>query len=92
MLMKYSRVSFYFFSFLLAMLLIAFLPQVGWAQTDTTAKKRTAITFDDQLIQGDVQKPELFYLLQKKQFNFGRLIKLRENFLPEMRKTAEEIR
>lgn len=55
------------------------------------AKKKTAINFDDQLVTGELRKPELFYLLQKKQFNFGRLIKLRENFLPEMRKTAEEI-
>ncbi len=54
-------------------------------------KKKTAINFDDQLVTGELRKPELFYLLQKKQFNFGRLIKLRENFLPEMRKTAEEI-
>jgi hypothetical protein len=52
-------------------------------------KKRTNINFEDQLIRGEVQKPELFYIMQKKQFNFGRLIKLRENFLPEMRKTSE---
>ena len=57
----------------------------------TPGKKKTAINFDDQLVSGELRKPELFYLLQKKQFNFGRLIKLRENFLPEMRKTAEEI-
>lgn len=55
------------------------------------AKKRTNINFEDQLIRGEVQKPELFYIMQKKQFNFGRLIKLRENFLPEMRKTSEII-
>lgn len=54
-------------------------------------KKRTNINFEDQLIRGEVQKPELFYIMQKKQFNFGRLIKLRENFLPEMRKTSEVI-
>jgi len=54
-------------------------------------KKKTAINFDDQLVTGELRKPELFYLLQKKQFNFGRLIKLRENFLPEMRKTAEDV-
>ena len=57
----------------------------------TAAKKRTNINFEDQLIRGEVQKPELFYIMQKKQFNFGRLIKLRENFLPEMRKTSEVV-
>lgn len=54
-------------------------------------KKRTSINFEDELIEGEVKKPELFYLLQKKQFNFKRLIKLRENFLPEMRRTAEDL-
>jgi hypothetical protein len=54
-------------------------------------KKTTAINFEDELIEGDVKKPELLYLLQKKQFNFKRLIKLRENFIPEMNRTAEEI-
>lgn len=53
--------------------------------------KRTNVDFEDQLIQGEVNKPELFYLLQKKQFNFGKLIKLRENFVPEMTKTAEDL-
>ena len=54
-------------------------------------KRRQTIDFEDELIQGDVNKPELFYLLQKKQFNFKRLIKLREDFLPEMRRTSEEV-
>ena len=51
--------------------------------------KRTNINFEDQLVEGEFKKPELFYLLQKKQFNFGKLIKLRENFIPELRKTNE---
>lgn len=55
-------------------------------------KKRTSIDFEDELIQGEMKKPELFYLLQKKQFNFKRLIKLRNDFLPEMKRSAEEIR
>lgn len=55
-------------------------------------KRKTSIDFEDELIQGEVKKPELFYLLQKKQFNFKRLIKLREDFLPEMRRTSEDIR
>lgn len=54
-------------------------------------KKKTAVNFEDQVIEGQLNKPDFFYFLQKKQFNFGRLIKLRENFLPEMRKTAEQI-
>lgn len=66
---------------------------IAWPQGNVFAAetKKTNVDFEDQLIQGDVQKPELFYLLQKKQFNFGKLIKLRENFIPEMSKTAEDI-
>jgi hypothetical protein len=65
----------------------------AFAQTPPPKKspKRTTVDFEDQLVQGEVRKPELFYLLQKKQFNFGKLIKLRENFIPEMEKTAEDI-
>jgi hypothetical protein len=58
---------------------------------NSKVKKRTTVDFEDQLVQGEVKKPELFYLLQKKQFNFGKLIKLRENFIPEMDKTAEDV-
>jgi hypothetical protein len=53
--------------------------------------KRTTINFEDQLIKGQNQKPDLLYLLQKKQFNYKRLIRLRDDFLPEMRETATEI-
>lgn len=62
------------------------------ASKSEKSKKQTSIDFEDELIQGELKKPELFYLLQKKQFNFKRLIKLREDFLPEMRRTSEDIR
>jgi hypothetical protein len=53
--------------------------------------KTQTLNFEDELIEGNVQKPDLFYIFQKKNFNYKRLIKLRENFLPEMRKTTEDI-
>jgi len=54
-------------------------------------QRTTSINFEDELVEGEVKKPELLYLLQQRQFNFKRLIKLRENFIPEMNRTAEEI-
>ena len=68
-------------------------PGLCFAETKAEAgkSKRTTINFEDQLIEGQAQKPELFYLLQQRRFNFKRLIRLREDFIPEMRKTAEEI-
>lgn len=61
--------------------------------TTTTVKKerKATLNFEDELIEGSTQKPDLFYLFQKKNFNYKRLIKLRENFLPEMRRTTEDI-
>jgi hypothetical protein len=53
--------------------------------------KKASLNFEDELVEGSTQKPELFYLFQKKNFNYKRLIKLRENFLPEMRKTSEDV-
>lgn len=66
-------------------------PSVFAKENGKDKKKTSSINFEDELIQGQANKPELLYLLQKKQFNFKRLIKLRKNFLPEMRRTAEEI-
>lgn len=65
-------------------------PAAGSAAKSKEGKK-TSVNFEDQLIEGQTQKPELFYLLQNRNNNFKRLIKLRENFLPEMRKTAEDV-
>jgi|GEM_PF-661302 len=53
--------------------------------------RKATLNFEDELVEGGTQKPELFYLFQKKNFNYKRLIKLRENFIPEMRKTAEDV-
>lgn len=77
--------------------LLFLVSQMVWAQSPgpSVAKKvkerRATISFEDELVEGGTQKPELFYLFQKKNFNYGKLIKLRENFLPEMRRTTEDI-
>ncbi len=64
--------------------------QSGAAAAQPAERKKT-LSFEDELVEGSTQKPELFYLFQKKNFNYKRLIKLRENFLPEMRKTSEDL-
>jgi hypothetical protein len=65
----------------------------SFAQTQqiTPKNKKTTVNFEDQLIEGQASKPDLLYLLQKKKFNYKKLIRLRENFLPELRQTANEI-
>lgn len=76
-------------------LMSASLPTTVAAQSSSDKKpertRKATLNFEDELVEGATQKPELFYLFQKKNFNYKRLIKLRENFLPEMRKTSEDI-
>lgn len=82
---------------LAAMVMGILVTQVSVAETTLRPKGNNSemrtekIQFDDELVEGELRKPELFYLLQKKQFNYKRLIKLRENFLPEMRRDAEKV-
>jgi hypothetical protein len=64
----------------------------GSAADEKADRKRTKIDFEDELVEGELKKPELFYLLQKKQFNFKRLIKLRDDFIPEMRRDGDDVR
>lgn len=54
-------------------------------------EKKKNLSFEDELVEGATAKPELFYLFQKKNFNYKRLIRLRENFVPEMRRTSEDV-
>lgn len=83
---KLSMLSVIFFAFA-----FFFLQDVS-AQTEAPkAERKKTLSFEDELVEGATQKPELFYLFQKKNFNYKRLIKLRENFLPEMRKTSEDL-
>ncbi len=66
-------------------------PQPAQSNAVKSKEKKASLSFEDELVEGGTQKPELFYLFQKKNFNYKRLIRLRENFLPEMRKTAEDV-
>lgn len=68
----------------------AFCQESDNVQTKQT-KNTQVISFEDQLVEGSAKSPDLFYLLQKKNFRYRRLIKLREDFLPEIEATAEDL-
>ena len=53
--------------------------------------KRTTINFEDQLIKGKNQKPDVLTIFKRKNLNHKRLIRLREHFLEEMRATGSSI-
>ena len=81
------------------LILLMFFSSLVWefnafAQQGTQSGKvrRQVIDFEDQLVEGAVSRSELLLLLQKKQYNLGRLIELREDFLPEMRRAKQDIK
>jgi hypothetical protein len=53
-------------------------------------RKRTVIDFNDVTVQGELTKPEGSYLLERGRTRFESLIRMRENFDPELRKLAED--
>ena len=83
----------FFHLFVLLIFFTSFLWSVDLlAQQNNKKKSRTqVIDFEDQLVEGDVSRSELLLLLQKKEYNLGRLIELREDFVPEMRRAQEDI-
>jgi len=84
----------------LGMTLVLGLFGVANAQEEGTAaateeqivyKKTTIIDFSDVTITGELTKPEGSYLMNKKKANFNLLIRVRDNFLPEMLKTVDNL-
>lgn len=90
-----SKLNIFNIFILMLCLLVGFVfVNKSFAQESGDANKKSkqqTLSFEDELVEGDAAKPELSYLLQKRNFNYKKLIKLRENFLPEMRRTAEDV-
>jgi hypothetical protein len=60
---------------------------------DTSKLKKLNVKFgDDEMIKGGSEKPEMEYLFQKGDVNFKKLIRLRENFIPEVQKGKDDMR
>lgn len=57
----------------------------------TVFKKKTVIDFNDVTLEGELTKPEGSYLLNRKRTKFGNLIKLRNDFLPELQKSVDNL-
>lgn len=74
-------------------LFFVFSPMAVQSKQKRSKRKRVVeIDFNDELlIKGKLFGPSLFTLYQKKSVEFGKLIKPRKNFLPEMRVTLGDI-
>jgi len=66
-------------------------PAATPSEVETVYKKTTIIDFSDVTITGELTKPEGSYLMNKKKANFDLLIRVRDNFLPEMIKTVDNL-
>lgn len=54
-------------------------------------KKKTEYDFDEDLVEGSFVKPEGDFLSSRRGGRHTSLIRIRENFVPEMLKSAEDI-
>lgn len=66
-----------------------FLGFVNVSDAKEDDSRSEVLKFDNELIEGNVQQPELMYLLKQKNFNYKKLIKIRKDFIPELKKTSE---
>ena len=56
-----------------------------------TYKQKTTYDFDDDIVEGDLVRPDGEFVDSRKMAKHSSLIKIRENFIPEMLKSAEDI-
>ena len=54
-------------------------------------KKKTVVDFGDVTLEGELTKPEGSYLLNRKRTKFSSLIRMRDNFLPELQKSVDNL-
>lgn len=71
----------------------AAIAQVKPAQggDNVTYKSKTVYDFDDDVVEGDLVRPDGEFVDSRKAAKHSSLIKIRENFIPEMLKSAEDI-
>ncbi len=57
----------------------------------TIVKKKTVIDFSDVAVEGELTKPEGSYSVSKRKTTFKTLIRVRDTFTPELRKSVENL-
>jgi len=54
-------------------------------------RKKTTIDFTDMAVEGALTKPEGSYVLNRKKTDFQSLIRVRDNFNPELQKSVDNL-
>lgn len=57
----------------------------------TVYRKKTVIDFTDVAVEGELTKPEGSYAISKRKTTFKTLIRIRDNFNPELQKSSEHL-
>ena len=76
-------------------LLLGAVPASSFAQEapggGVQYKQKTVYDFDDDVVEGDLVRPDGEFAEVRSKAKHSSLIKIRENFIPEMLKSAEDI-
>ncbi len=60
------------------------------AKPKNTSPKTKFYNFDDLLINGEYKKPQILYIDDRQKVKFERLLKLKKDFLPKLKKTEKD--
>lgn len=63
----------------------------GGGDENTTYKAKTVYDFEDDMVEGDLQRPDGELVNALKKTEHSSLIELRKDFIPEMLKSLEDI-
>ena len=63
----------------------------GGDDANTTYKAKTVYDFEDDTVEGDLQRPDGELVSAQKKAEHSILIEIRKDFIPEMLKTLEDI-
>jgi hypothetical protein len=57
----------------------------------TIGRKKTTVDFTDVAVEGELTKPEGSYVLDRNKTRFQSLVKIRDNFVPELQKSVDKL-
>ena len=77
-------------NFLIFVIFSLFLANISLAQPNKTPRKTKFYNFDELLINGQYKKPQVLYTDARQKVKFERLLKLKKDFLPKLKKTQKD--
>jgi hypothetical protein len=63
----------------------------GGGEETTTYKAKTVYDFEDDTVEGDLQRPDGELVSSQKKAEHSSLIEIRKDFIPEMLKSLEDV-